>query len=526
MTSLFTRLRSRFPEPERPFATLEGGRWYRYRDVADVSARFANRLVRLGVRPGDRVAVQADKSVEGLMLYLATLRAGAVYLPLNTAYTPGELGYFLNDAEPTVFVCDPGKADALRPVAQSAGATLETMGDDPFAEDAGTMLEGGLDEPTEFDDIERADDDLAAILYTSGTTGRSKGAMLSHANLWSNAEALVEAWRFTPDDLLIHALPTYHTHGLFVATHCVLASGAAMHVLPRYDPERIVELMRDGSERFVGGEVASRRPSVLMGVPTHYVRLLQQEGLSEAARDMRLFTSGSAPLLAETHRAFEAATGQRILERYGMTETNMNTSNPYEGDRRAGTVGMPLPGVELRLTADGKPVAPGEVGAIEVRGPNVFRGYWRMPDKTADEFRGGGPGGGWFVTGDLGRLSEDGYLTIVGREKDLVISGGLNVYPAEVEDAIDRLPGVAESAVIGLPHPDLGEGVTAVVVRSDPAPGEKELGEADVIAGVRGVLAGFKRPKRVLFADALPRNAMGKVLKAQLRRDHAALYAD
>ena len=507
--NLFTRLRARFPDPERSFAHLEGDRRYRYADLLDVSGRLANRLAALGVGPGDRVAVQADKSVEGLMLYLAALRVGAAYLPLNTAYTPSEVEYFLRDAEPRVFVCDPSRADALRPVAESAGAALETMGADPFADEPGTLLDGSVDLPTGFDDVERADDDLAAILYTSGTTGRSKGAMLTHANLWSNAATLVGTWRFTTDDVLIHALPIYHTHGLFVATHCVLASGSALHLLPKFDADRIVELMPGAT--------------VLMGVPTFYTRLLRHGGLGEAAGGMRLFTSGSAPLLAETHRAFERATGQRILERYGMTETNMNTSNPYDGERRAGTVGHPLPGVELRVVGEGdepSEVATGEVGSIEVRGPNVFSGYWRMPDKTAAEFRGGGPGTGWFVTGDLGRLSDDGYLTIVGREKDLVISGGFNVYPAEVEDAIDRLDGVVESAVIGLPHADLGEGVTAVVVREEGA----SLDEAAVVAGIADRLARYKQPKRVLFADALPRNAMGKVLKAELRREHAKLY--
>ena len=506
--NLFHRLSQRFPAPDRPFALLEGGRWYRYADVVEVSARFANRLVALGVEPGDRVAVQAEKSVEGLMLYLATLRAGAVYLPLNTAYTPAEIEYFLGDAEPRVFVCDPGRADALRPVAEKAGARLETMGPDPFAEDPGSLLVSGLEQPTAFDDVARGPDDLAAILYTSGTTGRSKGAMLTHRNLWSNAETLVEAWRFGPDDLLIHALPIYHTHGLFVACHCVLASGSALHWLPRFDARRIIEVMREGS----GGRAAT----ALMGVPTFYTRLLKEPDLGEAAEGMRLFTSGSAPLLAETHRRFEAATGQRILERYGMTETNMNTSNPYDGERRAGTVGMELPGVELRIAGEGGAVGPGEVGTIEVRGPNVFKGYWRMPEKTAEELG----EDGWFVTGDLGVRSEDGYVTIVGRGKDLVISGGFNVYPKEVEDVLDRLPGVAESAVIGLPHDDFGEAVTAVIVPG----GADAPDEAGVIGAIADELARFKQPKRVLFRDELPRNTMGKVQKNVLREEYADLY--
>ena len=509
MTSLFARLSARFPDPSHLFAMLEDGRRYSYGDVLDVSAQFANRLIAVGVEPGDRVAVQAEKSVESIILYLGCLRAGAVYLPLNTAYTPTEIEYFLSDAEPRVFVCDPARADVLRPVAEAAGARLETMGADPFADRPGTLLEAGLDAPTTFEDVERADDDLAAILYTSGTTGRSKGAMLSHGNLWSNAATLVEAWAFEPDDVLIHALPVFHTHGLFVATHCVLASGSAMHLLPRFDVDRVLEIMAASG---------ARPASVLMGVPTFYTRLLKEDGLAEAARGMRLFTSGSAPLLAETHRAFERLTGQRILERYGMPETNMNASNPYEGERRAGTVGPPLPGVSIRVRDDDKDVPADTVGAIQVRGPNVFRGYWRMPEKTAEEFT----KDGWFVTGDLGSFSQDGYLTISGRAKDLVISGGYNVYPAEIEDAIDRLPGVNESAVIGLPHADFGEAVTAIVVRDGTS---EELDENAVRAGVADRLARYKQPKRVLFTDALPRNAMGKVLKAELRRIHRDLYA-
>ena len=513
--NIFKRFQDRFPEPDALFARLEDGRWYTYGDVEAVSARFANHLVSLGVEPGDRVAVQVPKSIEALMLYLGTVRAGAVFLPLNTAYTPAEVDYFVGDAEPRVLVCDPLSRDALAPIATKAGARLETMG--VWAADGGdhgTLVADALEASLEFETVERADDDLAAILYTSGTTGRSKGAMLSHANLWSNAEALVKAWRFTGDDLLIHALPIFHTHGLFVATHCVLASGAALHLLPGFDAERILDLMAEGSDHREHGD---RQASALMGVPTFYTRLLRHERLGEAARGMRLFTSGSAPLLAETHRSFERATGQRILERYGMTETNMNTSNPYEGERRAGTVGMPLPGVGLRIMENGREVAAEEVGTIEVRGPNVFRGYWRMPDKTAEEFT----DDGWFVTGDLGTRSPDGYVAIVGRGKDLVISGGFNVYPKEVEDAIDALPGVDESAVIGLPHADFGEAVTAVVVPCGEAPDEDAI-----IAALKDRLARYKQPKRVLFRDHLPRNTMGKVQKNALRDEYAGLYAE
>ena len=507
MSSLYSRFQSRFPDPDRLFARLEDGRHYTYRDVERVSAHFAGKLAAMGVEPGDRVAAQVPKSIEALMLYLGTVRAGGVFLPLNTAYTPAEIEYFLRDAAPRVFVCDPEARESLAPISEAAGARVETMG--VWAADGGdhgTML---AEEPVadpRFSTVSRADGDLAAILYTSGTTGRSKGAMLTHENLWSNAEALVEAWRFEANDVLIHALPIFHTHGLFVATHCVLGSGSALHLLPRFDADRIIELM---------GEKRERPVTALMGVPTFYTRLLKDERLGDAARNTRLFTSGSAPLLAETHRAFERATGQRILERYGMTETNMNTSNPYSGERRAGTVGMPLPGVELRIMDGDREVDADEVGTIQVRGPNVFRGYWQMPDKTAEEFT----GDGWFVTGDLGTRSGDGYVTIVGRGKDLVISGGFNVYPKEVEDAIDALPGVTESAVIGLPHDDFGEAVTAVVV------GDSTLSEDAIIGGVRDHLARYKQPKRVLFADALPRNTMGKVQKNVLRDQHAGLYA-
>ena len=513
--NLFSRLRSRFPGPDRLFARLEDGRLYTYGHVLDVSARFAATLRGMGVEPGDRVAVQVEKSAENLMLYLATLRVGAVYLPLNTAYTPAEIEYFLSDAEPRVFVCDPASAEALTPIADKAGARLETMG--VWAGDGGDhgSFFGHVPDDAPDEDAERGPDDLAAILYTSGTTGRSKGAMLTHANLWSNAETLVDAWRFTADDLLIHALPVFHTHGLFVATHCVLASGSALHLLPKFDAGRILDLMEGAAPEGSSEAKAPRAASALMGVPTFYTRLLKEDRLAEAAKGMRLFTSGSAPLLAETHRAFERATGQRILERYGMTETNMNTSNPYEGDRRAGTVGPPLPGVELRILDGDREVGTDEVGTIEVRGPNVFKGYWRMPEKTAEELR----PDGWFVTGDLGTRSADGYVTIVGRGKDLVISGGFNVYPKEVEDAIDALPGVVESAVVGLPHDDLGEAVTAIVVPGADAPDEEA-----VLAGVRDTLARYKQPKRVLFVDELPRNTMGKVQKNVLRDTHAGLY--
>ena len=503
--NLHTALAAGRPFTDDVFATLEDGRRYTYADVHAASARFANALVALGVKPGDRVAAQVEKSIEAVMLYLGTLRAGAVFLPLNTAYTAAEVEYFLTDAEPSVFVCDPAAADMLRPVAAKAGARLETLGvgirEAPVQ---GTLAGKAMAAKAAFATVARADGDLAAILYTSGTTGRSKGAMLTHANLASNALTLAALWRFTADDVLIHALPIYHVHGLFVAINTVLAARASMIFLDRFDAGRVIALFG--------------KATVLMGVPTFYTRLLAHPGLTgAAAAGMRLFVSGSAPLLPETHREFAARTGQQILERYGMTETGMNTSNPYDGPRVAGTVGPPLPDVRVRITdpEGGRDLALGEIGMIEVKGPNVFAGYWRMPEKTKAEFR-----DGWFVTGDLGLIDERGYVRIVGRGKDLVISGGLNVYPIEVETEIDALPGVVESAVIGVPHPDYGEGVTAVVAVKPGA----ALTEPGVIAALERRLAKFKLPKRVLFVDDLPRNAMGKVQKAALREAHKGLY--
>ena len=489
----------------RIFAWLPDGRVYTHADVDAVSARFALALARLGVAPGDRVAVQVEKSIEALMLYLGTIRAGAVFLPLNTAYTPAEIDYFVGDAEPALLVCDPGQRAALEPVAAAHGARLETMG--VWAADGGDhgsffghvpgSAEGVRDAP-------RGPDDLAGILYTSGTTGRSKGAMLSHENLASNARALTALWRFTAEDVLIHALPIFHTHGLFVATNVILRAGGALRFHRKFDADAVL------------GDFG--RSTALMGVPTFYTRLLDHPGLTrDACAGMRVFISGSAPLLAETHEAWSARTGHAILERYGMTETNMITSNPYDGERRAGTVGFPLPGVEVKVTdpGTGRELAQGETGMIEVRGPNVFRGYWRMPEKTAEEKR----PDGFFITGDLGRVDARGYLSIVGRAKDLVISGGYNVYPKEVETAIDAVPGVVESAVIGLPHPDFGEGVAAVVVASDPA-----LTEEGILAEVAPGLARYKQPRRIFFADSLPRNAMGKVQKKDLRERHAGAF--
>ena len=487
---------------EAPFAETPTGRGLTHGALWAAAGRAAAALAAAGVAPGDRVAAQVEKSLEAVELYLGTVLAGAVFLPLNTGYTGAEIAYFLRDAEPAVFVCDPARAEALGPVAEAAGVpALLTLG----ADGSGTLADAVAAQGEGFEAVPRGADDLAAILYTSGTTGRSKGAMLSHANLASNAEALREVWRFTAQDRLIHALPIFHTHGLFVATNVALASGAALVFLPGFDADAITSAME--------------RATVMMGVPTFYVRLLDHPGLTrERAGRMRLFVSGSAPLLAETHRLWRERTGHAILERYGMTETNMNTSNPYDGERRAGTVGFPLPGVEVRIMGQDGPLPPGETGGIEVRGPNVFRGYWRMPEKTAEELR----PDGWFVTGDLGVVDADGYLSIVGRSKDLIISGGYNVYPKEVEALIDAIDGVKESAVIGLPHPDFGEGVAAVVVPQNGA----TLSSEAILEPLQRELARYKQPKRIFFLPELPRNTMGKVQKNVLREDYVAAFAD
>jgi len=493
--NLYSVLEAGFPA-DRAGCCIETheGALYSWDDVERASAMLANLLVRLRLPRGARVAVQVEKSPEALLLYLATLRAGYVYLPLNTAYQQAEIDYFVGNAEPSLVVCSPASEERIAPIARRHRvAHLLTLGDDR----SGSLLAAAAAMPDRFETVRRAPDDLAAILYTSGTTGRSKGAMLSHGNLASNARVLHLYWRWRAGDVLLHALPIFHVHGLFVASHGALMNGSRMIWLPKFD----------------AGEVVRRLPraTVFMGVPTMYVRLLDEPAFdANACRNMRLFVSGSAPLLPDTFRQFEARSGMRILERYGMSETVMLTSNPYDGNRVAGTVGLPLPGVDVRVVdGDGRSRATGEIGGIEVRGPNVFSGYWRMPEKTREEFT----ADGFFRTGDMGKWDANGYLSIVGRSKDLIITGGYNVYPKEVESYIDEIPGVFESAVIGVPHRDFGEAVTAVVV---PKPGER-IDEASVLAALAQRIANFKVPKRVHVVPELPRNQMGKVQKNLLR---------
>jgi malonyl-CoA/methylmalonyl-CoA synthetase len=486
-------------DPDKALILSPGRSPISYRDTFAAAARIANILVRHGVQPGDRVAVQAEKSPEALFLYLACLRAGAVYLPLNTGYTPSELSYFVGDADPRLLICAEKNREKI--AAALPGTQILTLSDDGAS---GSLMTEAVAASPDFTDADLAMNDLASILYTSGTTGRSKGAMLTHGNLVSNSESLKQVWRYSGDDVLLHALPLFHIHGLFVAANITLISGASMILLPRFDLDAIFG--------------ALPQASVMMGVPTFYTRMLQDPRLNrEASRHMRLFVSGSAPLLADTHRQWQDRTGHAILERYGMTETNMNTSNPYDGPRLPGSVSLPLPGIELRIAdKEGNILPQGEIGMIEVRGPNVFKGYWQMPEKTAAEFR----ADGYFMTGDLGTVDANGYLHIVGRNKDLIISGGFNIYPKEIESLIDELPGVEESSVIGLPHSDFGEGVTAFVVKKKDA----GITEEQVLDALHERLARFKHPKRVIFVDQLPRNTMGKVQKSVMRETFKALY--
>ncbi|MCR9126531.1 MAG: malonyl-CoA synthase [Rhodobacteraceae bacterium] len=483
------------------FLHLPDGRIITHDAFLRRAARLAHAITQTGLRPGDRVAAQIEKSADALALYAACAQAGLVFLPLNTAYTASEVRYFAEDSGAALLVCGAAAETALAPVAQAAGAGLAVLN----ADGTGSLAEAADAAPDTFATVARGADDLAAFLYTSGTTGRSKGAMLSHENLVSNARTLAAHWRFSADDVLIHALPIFHTHGLFVASNVSLVAGGAMIFHPRFDLDAIMAALPDAS--------------AMMGVPTFYTRLLDDPRLDRAATaHMRVFISGSAPLLAETHARFEDRTGHRILERYGMTETNMNTSNPYDGERRAGTVGFALPGVELRIAdpETGADVPAGDVGQIEVRGPNVFKGYWNMPEKTAAELR----DNGFFITGDLGRLDADGYLQIVGRDKDLIISGGYNIYPKEIELVLDDQPGVLESAVIGVPHRDFGETVLALVVPDKGAAPDPDA----LMRAVAAALARYKHPRQILTIDALPRNTMGKVQKNVLRADYAQLF--
>jgi malonyl-CoA/methylmalonyl-CoA synthetase len=503
MGGVFAQLFPRGEALQRQFLRTDAGRVLRYSDALEQSARMAHALVALGVRAGDRVAVQVDKSAEAVLLYLASLRVGAVYLPLNTGYTAAEVEYFLTDGAPALFVCTPERLSSLQALSQRAGVpALVTLGSDAD----GSLMHRARQCSTEFEDVARAPGDLAAILYTSGTTGRSKGAMLTHENLLSNARTLALLWQFTSQDVLLHALPLFHIHGLFVAINVTLAAGSSLLLLPRFDVDLVLRQLPQAS--------------VMMGVPTFYVRLLKDSRLDRRlTAHCRVFICGSAPLLIETHRQWFERTGHTLLERYGMSETGMNTSNPYAGERLPGSVGLPLPGVSLRIAdlAGGAALAADQIGMIEVKGPNVFAGYWRQPEQTRADFS----DDGYFITGDLGKLDTRGYVYIVGRSKDLVISGGYNIYPKEIEAEIDALPGVSESAVFGVPHPDFGEGVTAVIVL---AAGSQAPSEAETLLALRRRLAPYKLPKRVLFADDLPRNSMGKVQKKLLRERYTDLY--
>lgn len=465
-------------------------------------ARFAHAIQAQGVQPGDRVAAQVAKSAEALALYAASVQSGAVFLPLNTAYTATEIAYFVEDAAPKLILCDDAAYDGLRGIAANAGANLMTLD----ADGNGSFPRAAAREADTFPTVPRASDDLAAFLYTSGTTGRSKGAMLSHGNLLSNAEVLIDSWEFTSNDCLLHALPIFHTHGLFVGSNVSLLAGGSMIFLPSFKTDDMISNLP--------------KATAMMGVPTFYTRLLDDERLtSELVAHMRLFICGSAPLLAETHKEFETRTNHLILERYGMTETNMITSNPYKGARRAGTVGFPLPGIDIRVSdpETGTELSQGGIGVVELKGPNVFMGYWQMPEKTKAEFR----ADGYFITGDMGLIDDQGYLQIVGRAKDLIISGGYNIYPKEVELLLDDQDGIKESAVIGVPHPDFGEAVVGVVV----AESGKTIKAQEILDALRNDMARFKQPKQLFEVTELPRNTMGKVQKNVLRDRYKDTFA-
>ncbi|MEX0311307.1 MAG: malonyl-CoA synthase [Tateyamaria sp.] len=499
---LYDALFGKHAHASTPFLHLPDGTVLTHADFLATAAQFAHVLTDAGLQAGDRVAAQVHKSPQALALYAACVQAGVVFLPLNTAYTADELSYFINDSGAKLVVCDGNDVSTLRRVAAPLGAEILSMNGDG----TGSFADSAASKPTTYATVDRTGDDLAAFLYTSGTTGRSKGAMLTQNNLLSNAQTLATYWQFDNADVLLHALPIFHTHGLFVATNVTLIAGGSMIFLPKFDQDQVIASLPNAT--------------TMMGVPTFYTRLLNDPRFDrDLVAHMRLFVSGSAPLLADTHIQFEARTGHRILERYGMTETNMNTSNPYTGDRRAGTVGLPLPGVEVKITdpATGDVVATGDVGQIEVRGPNVFKGYWQMPEKTAAELR----ADGFFITGDLGKVDADGYVHIVGRDKDLIISGGYNIYPKEIELVLDAQPGVLESAVIGVPHADFGETVLGLVVPDkDTAPDIEQIK-----AATSASLARFKHPREVLVVPDLPRNTMGKVQKNVLRDAYKDLFA-
>lgn len=481
------------------FLHLEDGTALSYSAFIGNVAKLANTVTALGAKPGDRVLAQVNKSAEALALYAACVQSGSIFIPLNTAYTSKEVEYFISDAQPSVVVCDPQVFDSISALTDAAVVTLGTDGD-------GSLIQAAQGHSSTYNTVPREATDIAAILYTSGTTGRSKGAMLTHSNLLSNAQTLVDYWQYSSDDKLLHALPIYHTHGLFVATNTIMLCGASMIFLPKFNVDDMIAHLPNATS--------------MMGVPTFYTRLLSDARMThDLVAHMRLFISGSAPLLAETHEEFEHRTGQRILERYGMTETNMNTSNPYDGARKAGTVGFALPGVDIKICdpETGKELSEGEIGMLEVRGPNVFSGYWQMPEKTAEELR----ANGFFITGDLAIKSADGYISIVGRDKDLIISGGFNIYPKEIELLLDDSDGVLESAVVSAPHPDFGEGVVAILVAN---PGSSIDVEA-IKSAVTTDLAKFKQPKSYVVVPELPRNAMGKVQKNILREQVKDTFA-
>ena len=498
---LYDTLFGRHAGKTTPFLHLPDGTTLTHDAFLRMAARYAHAMTASGLVAGDRLAAQIEKSPEALAVYAACAQTGVIFLPLNTGYTASELDYFISNSGAKLVLATDRAAAALTPIAAAYSATLRTLNPDG----TGSFPELAKTQPEAFETVSRAPDDLAAFLYTSGTTGRSKGAMLTQENLVSNAQTLADFWRFTDADVLLHALPIFHTHGLFVASNVTLIAGGAMIFLPKLDMDQMIAFMPQAT--------------TMMGVPTFYTRLLDDDRFTaELTAHMRLFVSGSAPLLAETHVRFEERTGHRILERYGMTATNMNTSNPYDGERRAGTVGFPLPGVELKITdpATGDTVPTGEIGQIEVRGPNVFKGYWQMPEKTAEELR----ADGFFITGDLGLIDADGYVTIVGRNKDLIISGGYNIYPKEIELILDDQPGVLESAVIGVPHPDFGESVVGLLVAEPNA----TLSTEDIMAVLGEQLARFKQPKKLIVMSEFPRNTMGKLQKNILRDQFADTF--